>query len=90
MNKLHGRSVGLAVGLWAALFHALWSLAVWVMPDVVQKFVTFHFAIHFMSAPFTVQQFSWGGAAGLVVYAFCVGYVGGRIFAGVYNLVARR
>ena len=90
MNKLHGRSVGVAVGTFGAVMHAAWALVVGTMPDVAQKFINFHFAMHFLTAPFTIQQFSWGGAIALVVYAFVVGYIVGRIFAAVYNSVARR
>ena len=90
MNKLHGGSVGLATGAFAAVGHAAWSVAVGTMPDVVQKFLNFHFAMHFVNVPFTLQAFSWGGAAALVAYAFAVGYLAGRVFAVVYNLFARR
>lgn len=89
MNKLRGHQVGFAVGGTAAIIHALWAATVGIMPEVAQKFAKFDLAIHFMNMPVTVQGFSWGGAIALVLFAFCVGYILGRIFAAVYNSVAR-
>lgn len=88
-HKLRGRSVGLAVGGTAAIVHALWAITVGVMPDVAQKLLNFNMALHFMNSPMTVQPFSWGGAIALILFAFCVGYLVGRLFAAVYNSVAR-
>ncbi len=90
MNKLHGGTVGLATGTFFALSHAVWAIAVGIMPDVVQQFMNFKFAMHFMNVPFTLQAFSWGGAVALVVYSFVVGYITGRVFAVVYNLFAQK
>ena len=88
-TALKGHKIGLAFGTTAALLHAVWAVCIGVMPEVMQKFITFHFAMHFVNAPFMLQQFSWGGALALVVYAFVVGYILGRIFSAVYNSVAR-
>ena len=88
-HKLKGRSVGLAAGGTAAIIHALWAVIVGIMPDVAQKLVNFDVALHFMGMPVTVQGFSVGGAIALVIVTFCVGYIFGRIFAAVYNSVAR-
>ena len=88
-HKLKGHQVGFAVGGTAAIIHALWAATVGIMPEVAQKFANFDLAVHFMNMPVTVQGFSWGGAIALVLFAFCVGYILGRIFAAVYNSVAR-
>lgn len=89
MNKLKGHQVGFAVGSTAAIIHALWVATVGIMPEVAQKFVNFDIAVHFMNMPVTVREFSWGAGIALVLFAFCVGYILGRIFAAVYNSVAR-
>ena len=88
-TALKGHKIGLAFDTTAALLHAVWAACIGIMPEVMQKFITFHFTVHFANAPFTLQAFSWGGAVALVAYAFVVGYILGRIFSAVYNLVAR-
>lgn len=88
-HKLRGHQVGFAVGSTVAIIHAIWAATVGIMPEVAQKFVNFDIAVHFMSIPVTVQEFSWGGTIALVLFAFCFGYIVGRIFAAVYNSVAR-
>jgi len=88
-HKLWGHQVGFAAGSTAAIIHTVWTLTVGTMPEVAQKFANFHMAIHFMNVPVTVQGFSWGGAIALVLFVFCVWYIVGRIFAAVYNSIAR-
>lgn len=89
MNKLNKHAVGLAAGTFAALVHALLALGVWASPEIVQKLVNLVTALHFMKMDATVQLFSLGGAVALVVVAFCIGYVFGRILATLYNSFAK-
>jgi hypothetical protein len=85
MHTINKNAAGFAVGLVAAVLHALLAVGVWVMPDVMQALVNFDMALHFMKMDVVVQPFSFGGAVALVVLAFCVGYVIGRILASIYN-----
>ncbi len=89
MNKLHPHSLGVAAGSTAALLHALLALLVATMPDVTQKLINLDVALHFMKMDVTLQPFSAGGAVALIVLAFCIAYIVARIFAAVYNSVAR-
>ncbi len=89
MNKLHPHSFGMAAGSTAALLHALLAISVAAMPDVTQKLINLDVALHFMKMDVMVQPFSAGGAVALIILAFCVAYVVGRIFAAVYNSFAR-
>ncbi len=77
------------MGSIAAGLHALLALGVWLMPDVMQAFVNFAIALHFMKTDVVVQPFSFGGAIALVLLAFCVGYVIGRALATLYNWKSR-
>ena len=85
MNKLNKNAAGVAAGSVAALIHALLSVGVWASPEIMQKFINFDIALHFMKMDTIVQPFSLGGAIALVVLAFCIGYIIGRIFTCVYN-----
>ncbi len=90
MHTINKNAAGFAAGTVAAALHALLSLGVWAMPDVMQRFVNFDMALHFMKMDATVQPFSFGGAIALVVLAFCIGYCVGRAIASVYNWKSKR
>ena len=89
MNKLNPHSFSVAAGSTAALLHALLALSVAAMPDVTHKLINLDMALHFMRMDIALQPFSAGGAVALIVIAFCVAYIVDRIFAAVYNSVAR-
>lgn len=73
--------VGLAVGLFLAIFHALWSVAVAVAPTAVENFCTWLCALHHISLPLTIiQPFVLMNAVVLVLFTLVFGYVLGFIF----------
>ena len=74
---------GLALGVFFAVVHALWLLA--VLMGVGQWYLDFVFGLHILSNPFAVLNFSWGSAIGLLIVTFVSGYVFGAIFAWVWN-----
>ena len=90
MHIINKNAAGFAAGTVAAALHALLALGVWLMPDVMQALVNFDIALHFMRMDVVVQPFSLGGAIGLIVLAFCVGYVFGRAIASLYNWKSRK
>ncbi|MSR73552.1 MAG: hypothetical protein EXS60_00625 [Candidatus Pacebacteria bacterium] len=90
MHTINKNAAGFAVGAVAASLHALLALGVWLMPDVMQALVNFDMALHFMRMDVAVQPFSFGGALGLIVLTFCVGYVLGRALASIYNWKSKR
>lgn len=90
MHTINKNAAGFAAGTVAAAMHALLSLGVWAMPDVMQKLVNLDLALHFMKMDVIVQPFSLGGAVALILLAFCVGYCIGRTTASVYNWKSRR
>jgi hypothetical protein len=85
MHKLHVHKVGLAVGTFAALVHAVWALLV-AMGYGLGK-LNFVLGMHFISVPVTMTAFSWGGGLMLVVLAGIMGYVAGAVFAWIWNKV---
>lgn len=90
MHTINKNAAGFAVGAVAASLHALLALGVWLMPDVMQALVNFDMALHFMRMDVAVQPFSFGGALGLIVLTFCVGYVLGSALASIYNWKSKR
>lgn len=89
MHTINKNAAGFAVGSVAAMLHALLSVGVWLMPDVMQALVNLDLALHFMKMDVVVQPFSFGGAVALVVLAFCIGYCIGRALASIYNWKSR-
>ena len=79
--KIH--KVGLVVGLFVALIHALWSAFVAV--GYAQGFLDFIYGMHFLQNPFIVQPFNLTIAVGLVIVTLIIGYISGAIYAWLWN-----
>ena len=90
MHIINKNAAGFAVGSVVAALHALLALGMWAMPDVMQALINFNLAMHFMRVDIMVQPFSLGGAIGLVILTFCIGYIMGCLIASVYNWKSRR
>lgn len=80
MNKTRA---GLILGAFLGLFHLVWAIMVAV--GFAQAILDFIYKIHFLNNPFTVQAFSVGNAALLVLVTAAVGFVGGWILAFLWN-----
>lgn len=76
---------GLALGGTIAAWHLLWSLIVAV--GWGQFVIDWIFRLHFITPPYTVGQFSFALAAGLIVVTFIIGYVIGWAFSVIWNRV---
>lgn len=80
-NKL-----GLVVGTFAALFHAVWSILVAFWPSQMQSFIMWVLTIHHISLPYMIiTPFVVMNAVILVIYTFVVGYILGWILAALFN-----
>ncbi len=75
----------LTFGYFAAVMHVIWSVLVGL--GVAQTIMDFVYRMHFMENPYTVAEFSWGTAVGLVVMAFIVAYAISSLFATIWNKV---
>lgn len=74
--------VGLAVGLFAALCHLVWILAVAIG---IQKFVDWILLLHSIQLDLVLTNIVFLNAILLIVIGFAGGYVFGWVFAAIYN-----
>ncbi|HSD98272.1 MAG TPA: hypothetical protein VLB73_01060 [Patescibacteria group bacterium] len=87
MKELHEGKVALSVGIFLGVWHAMWSLLILV--GVAQPLLDFIFWAHMLSTPFRVTGFSLTQAIVLVLVTFAVGYIGGWVFAKVWNMMRK-
>lgn len=85
MKELNVNKVALSVGFFIGGWHVVWSILVAL--GWAQAVINFIFGLHMLSVPVQVQPFNITTAGLLVVVTFTVGYVGGKIFATVWNTV---
>jgi hypothetical protein len=81
---------GLIVGCFLALTHAVWSLAVAIMPSTLTAFVKWILDLHHLTIPFTINPFVLSKAITLIALTFVFGYIYGWILAMIFKLVAKR
>jgi len=70
---------GLVVGLFMAIVHAIWSLAVAIIPTALSDFLNWILRLHHMQFAFTITPFVFGKALLLVVMTFVIGWIFGSI-----------
>lgn len=87
-EKLNRHHVGLTLGIFAALWHAVWALA--VAADVGQNILDWIFPLHFLNNLYSVIPFSLNKAIMLIIMALVVFYVTGWLFAAVWNYVIKK
>lgn len=87
-GKLNASSVGLGLGAFVGLVHAVWALL--VAAGYAQGWLNWIFNLHFLDNPYIVDVFDLGRAVTLVVVTFVVGYVAGWVFATVWNYLVGR
>jgi len=84
-NKL-----GLVVGSFLALLHAVWSLSVAVMPASVQAFFVWVLDLHHIDFPFTIiTPFVLIKAIELVILTFVVGYIVGWVLGWLRQVIGK-
>lgn len=88
MKKLSESTVGLIVGAFLGLVHLAW--AVLVAAGYAQGLLDWIFDLHFLENPYMVTEFAADKAALLVVVTFGVGYVGGWVFAWLWNTLGKK
>lgn len=85
MQELNVGKAALMVGFFVGGAHLIWSILIalrWA-----QALVNFSAGLHMVTAPVQVLPFNLGTAFLLILIAFTVGYIGGRIFASIWNAV---
>ncbi len=88
MKTVHESHVALFLGSVLALFHAFWSLLVFL--GLGKSLLDWIFWIHFLANPFKVRAFDMQTAVTLVIFTFVVGYAGGWVAGMVWNKVAKK
>lgn len=83
MAKINKNSLGLSLGIFAALLHAVWAIL--VAAGVAKSLLDWVLPLHFVGAMFSITSFSIVSAILLVVLAFVGGYVTGWVFAAIWN-----
>lgn len=88
MTRLRPHLVGLAVGPFLALWHAVWAMLVWT--GAAQPFVDFIFRLHMIMPPWKIAAFQLSTALMLIGVTGLLGYLAGWAFGYVWNRVAAR
>ena len=83
MTRINPHSFGLVFGIFLAVWHALWSLLVWL--GAAQPLIDFVFRLHMITPPYTIVAFNPGTAAALVAVTAAVGYVTGWMVGIIWN-----
>lgn len=84
---LNNNHVGLTLGIFLALWHAVWAFVVAL--GFGQRYLDMILPMHFLNNIYSVMLFSPLKALGLVLMAFVCGYIMGWIFAAIWNGVKR-
>jgi hypothetical protein len=83
MNRANPHSFGLVLGIFLAVWHALWSLLVWV--GAAQPLIGFIFRLRMITPPYKIALFNLGTAAALVALTAVSGYVVGSVVGFIWN-----
>ncbi|MDD5192467.1 MAG: DUF5676 family membrane protein [Candidatus Nanoarchaeia archaeon] len=88
--KLDKCKIGLIVGIFFAVVHAVWAILVGVIPGVLQNFLDWIFNLHFLEPVWILTSFNLLNAVMLVIITFICGYIIGWVFALIWNCLAKK
>ena len=83
MKEMNVQKAALTLGLFIGGWHLVWSLLILV--GWAQPLLDFIFWVHMIANPYQVTGFDLTRAILLMVVTFAVGYVGGWVFATLWN-----
>jgi len=83
MNRTNPHSLGLVFGIFLGMWHALWSLLVWL--GAAQPFIDFIFRLHMITPPYKIAVFNLGTAVALVAITAGIGYAMGVVVGLIWN-----
>ncbi len=86
MNRVHPHSFGLALGIFLAAFHAVWSLL--VLSGIGQWLLDIIFKLHMLKPFIMVEPFSLTKAVLLVIVTGLIGYIAGSVMGVIWNRYA--
>jgi len=90
MEKLDKNKIGLVVGLFFAIIHAIWALTVAIMPVTLQSFLDWIFNLHFIVPVWELTAFNLLNALLLVIITFVFGFIFGWVFAWCHNMLHKK
>lgn len=84
---LKEKAWGLTLGIFVAACHFVWMILVGL--GIAKPAVEWMLNMHSVTLTWDVLPFNWMYAVMLVLMTFVVGFVGGYLFAFVYNKLAK-
>ena len=87
MASININQLGLTIGVFAALCHLVWLVAVAIG---IQKFVDWILLLHSIQLNLTLTSVVILNAVLLIVIAFIGGYIFGWVFAAIWNWVGKK
>ncbi|MDD4761653.1 MAG: hypothetical protein PHZ25_01335 [Candidatus Pacebacteria bacterium] len=82
-------NLGLAVGFFFAVIHAVWSLAVLLMPVSLGKLINWILVLHHIGFPeITILSFSFMNAVILIIVTLIIGYILGWILGWIIEIIS--
>lgn len=87
MDKLNKNQVGLAIGIFAALCHLIWSIAVAIG---IQSYVDWILLLHSIKLDLVLTSVAIMNVILLIILAFVGGYIFGYVFAAIYNWIGKK
>lgn len=82
--------VGLAVGLWMMIVHAVWLFFVGVAPQGLQSFMNWIFGLHHLNNPYAIMPFAFSKAIMLLIVTLIFGYIFGWLLAFAWKWAHKR
>lgn len=83
MKELDIQKTALTFGVFLGAWHLVWSILVFT--GFAQQLLNFVFWMHMIIPPYQVTAFTLTQALILIVVTFVMGYVGGWVFATIWN-----
>ena len=78
-DKLSNNKVGLIVGIFSALMHALWSVLVASVPGLLQQFLDWMYVLHSLKPIWVITSFDLMNSILLIALTFVTGYALGWV-----------
>ena len=87
-ERINKNQAGLAVGIFAALFHLIWAIL--VAAGVAKTYLNWILPLHFVNLLVDIAEFSLVNAVILIIAAFIGGYIAGWVFGLIWNWAGKK
>lgn len=87
-KEVNRNQLGLTIGTFSALWHAIWAVLVGV--GFAKPLIDWVIPLHFIDMSYSITVFSLGSAVTLVILAFLGGYISGWVLAGIWNWASKK